>query len=607
MSDIWATFVTLLFRTNLGKIVKFHWVTHCHASLPMSRTPDSCSAPFPRGWDSLPYWPNARTLFAVLVSLFTFILPLSSSLAQLDPRATAGLSSISEESLRATLSFLASDELEGRETAQRGQKIAALYISSYFQQLGLKPIGDNGSYLQHFSVEVKRPGKNLSIVATRPSGESKRYDKLLSDFLIFPRRLKPQSLTAPLVFAGYGITSPDSEYNYDDYEDLDVKGKIVLVMGYEPQEKDSTSVFNGVRPTRFSGRTGSQLKAQIAKQHGAVGVLYTPEVGGHMTVAALARFVGDFVTEGLMELPDTTEREGSPLPVFIINKQVANELLEPSGRNIDELHAKIDEKLERASFDVQGEQVTLNLDLEKDEVQTENVVGFLEGSDSVLKNEVLVLTAHYDHLGIGADGAIYHGADDDGSGTTGVLEIAKAFVDNPEKPKRSILFMTVTGEEKGLLGSLYYTNHPIIPLEETVADLNADMIGRVDPTYDNSPDSSHYVYVIGADKLSSELRSTLERANRETVNFKLDYKYDDPNDPEQFYRRSDHYNFARKGIPIAFFFSGTHNDYHRPTDTVDKINFDKMANTVRLIYMTGWDLANALHRPVINGNGEMYR
>jgi hypothetical protein len=573
----------------------------------MSRTVDSCLAPFPRGWGSLPYWPNDHKLFTVLVLLFAFILSLSSSLAQLDPHATAGLSSISEESMHATLSFLASDELEGRETAERGQKIAALYISSYFQQLGLEPIGDSGSYLQHFNVEVTRPGKNLSIIATRSSGESKRYDKLLSDFLIFPRRLKPQSFTAPFVFAGYGITSPDSEYNYDDYEDLDVKGKIVLVMGYEPQEKDSTSVFNGARPTRFSGRSGAQLKAQIAKQHGAVGVLYMPEVGEHMTVAALARLVGDFVSKGTMELPDTSEQEGSPLPVFIISKRVANELLQPSGRNIDELHAKIDEKLEPASFDVQGERVTLNLDLEKDELQTENVVGLLEGSDPVLKTEVVAFTAHYDHLGIGADGSIYHGADDDGSGTTGVLEIAKAFVDNPEKPKRSILFMTVTGEEKGLLGSLYYTNHPVVPLQETVAALNADMIGRVDPTYENSPDSSHYVYVIGADKLSSELRSTLERANRETVKFKLDYKYDDPNDPNEFYRRSDHYNFARKGIPIAFFFSGTHNDYHRPTDTVDKINFHKMANTVQLIYMTGWDLANAALRPVINGNAEMYR
>jgi len=570
---------------------------------------NSALAPlFPRlrqSSNSLQPRPKARWLLQISPLLFALLL-LSSSPAQLDPRSSAGLSSISEEGLRATLSFLASDELEGRETTYRGQKLAALYISTYFQRLGLKPVGDSGTYLQHFNVEVSRPGRNLSIVAKRASGESKTY-KLLSDFLVFPRGLTSQTLSAPLAFAGYGISSPDSEYKYDDYEDIDVRGKIVLVMGYEPEEKDSTSIFNGVKPTRFSSRRGSQLKARIAKEHGAVGVLYMPEVGDHPTVAALARFLGEFVAKGIMDLPNAGQQESPALPVFVITKQVANELLQPSGTNIDELHARIDEKLKPVSFDIQGTEVTLNLDLKKDLLQTENVVGFLEGSDPVLKDEVVIFTAHYDHLGTGTDGAIYHGADDDGSGTTAVLEIAKAFVRNPEKPKRSILFITVTGEEKGLLGSLYYTDHPIIPLKNSVADLNTDMIGRVNPYYENSLDSSRYVYVIGADKLSPELRATLERANRETVNFKLDYKYDDPSDPNEFYRRSDHFNFARKGIPIAFFFSGTHDDYHRPTDTVDKINFDKMANTVKLIYMTGWDVANAPHRPVVNGNADMYR
>ncbi len=558
--------------------------------------------------DSLQPRPKARWLFQIAPLLLGLVLS-SSSHAQLDSRSSAGLSSITERSLRATLTFLASDELEGRETTYRGQKLAALYISSYFQQLGLKPIGDSGTYLQHFNVEVTRPGKNLSIAVKRASGETETYDKLTTQFLVFPRGLKSSSVSGSLAFVGYGISSPDTEYNYNDYENIDVKGKIVLMMGYEPQEKDSMSIFNGIQQTKFSfsGGRGLQLKERIAHEHGAAGILYMPEVGDHPTVAALARFLGDFLSKGTMALPDSGSQQSPSLPVFIITKAVANELLQPSGKTIDELHAKIDEKLKPASFDVPGTAVTLNLDLKKELVQTENAVGFLEGSDPVLKKEVLVFTAHYDHLGIGSDGAIYHGADDDGSGTTAVLEIAKAFAANPERPKRSILFMTVTGEEKGLLGSLYYTNHPIIPLEETVADLNTDMIGRVDPNHEGSPDSSHYVYVIGADKLSPELRATLERANRETVNFNLDYKYDDPNDPEQFYRRSDHFNFARKGIPIAFFFSGVHKDYHRPTDTVEKINFGKMANTIRLIYMTGWDVANASHRPIVNGNAEMYR
>ncbi len=547
---------------------------------------------------------GGRCIIALLLMIF---LSWLSSYGQLNPSKNPGYANITEESLQATLRFLSSDELEGRETTYRGQKLAGLYISTYFQTLGLKPVGDAGTYFQHFNVEVVRPGKNLSIRAKRPSGESKTYDKLVSQFFLFPRGVKSQSLTAPLAFVGYGISSPDSEYNYNDYENIDVKGKVVLMMAYEPQEKDSTSIFNGAKPTKFSDRRGQQLKMQIAKDHDALGVLYMPEVGDHPTIAVQARFMAEFLRKGVMTLPDTSSQEGSDIPVFVITKEVSNELLQPSGTNIEQLHAKIDKALEPVSFTVSGIEVTLNVDFNKDLVQTENVVGLLEGSDPILRDEAVVFTAHYDHLGVGSDGAIYHGADDDGSGTTGVLEIAKAFTRNTQRPKRSILFMTITGEEKGLLGSLYYTNHPIIPLKNTVADLNTDMIGRVDPNYENSVDSARYVYVIGADKLSSELRSLIETTNRETVNFKLDYRYDDANDPNQFYRRSDHFNFARKGIPIAFFFSGTHNDYHRPTDTVDKINFEKMANTVRLIYMTGWNLANADHRPVINGNAEMYR
>jgi len=223
--------------------------------------------------------------------------------------------------------------------------------------------------------------------------------------------------------------------------------------------------------------------------------------------------------------------------------------------------------------------------------ETENVVGLLEGSDPKLRDEVVVFTAHYDHIGVGADGSIFHGADDDGSGTVAVLELAEAFVTNPVKPKRSLLFITVTGEEKGLWGSQYYVTHPLIPLEKTVADLNTDMIGRMDTTYErlNNP---NYVYVIGSDKISTQMDSLLRVSNKESENLILDYKYNDDKDPQMFYRRSDHFNFARNGIPIVFFFTGVHKDYHRPTDTVDKILFDRMARIVRLIYSTGWKVAN---------------
>jgi Zn-dependent M28 family amino/carboxypeptidase len=227
-------------------------------------------------------------------------------------------------------------------------------------------------------------------------------------------------------------------------------------------------------------------------------------------------------------------------------------------------------------------------------VSSENVLGFLEGSDK--KKEVLVITAHYDHIGKRGD-KIYNGADDDGSGTVTVLELAEAFAKAKKAgkgPRRSILFMTVSGEEKGLLGSSYYTDFdPVFPLKNTVADLNIDMVGRIDDRYKDDPD---YVYVIGSDKLSSELHNLSEEANKQYINIKLDYKYNDENDPNRFYYRSDHYNFAKNNIPIIFYFNGTHADYHKPTDTIEKIHFGKMQKIGRLVFHTAWKIANRDNR-----------
>jgi Zn-dependent M28 family amino/carboxypeptidase len=242
-------------------------------------------------------------------------------------------------------------------------------------------------------------------------------------------------------------------------------------------------------------------------------------------------------------------------------------------------------------YELPNVRVTIDSRITKQTKPTENVVGLLEGTDPLLKAEVIVLTAHYDHVGIGPNGAIYHGADDDGSGTSVLLEIAEAFSLNPTRPKRSILFMAVTAEEKGLLGSQYYVQNPIVPLAKTIANVNMDMVGRVDAKY-QAQKREDYVYVIGSDKISAAFDSLLKAGNRESENLLLDYTYNDDADPNQFYRRSDHYNFARNGIPVAFFFTGVHEDYHRPTDTVDKILFDKTARIARLAYYFSWKLTH---------------
>ncbi|MDA7794717.1 M28 family metallopeptidase [Flavobacteriales bacterium] len=227
-------------------------------------------------------------------------------------------------------------------------------------------------------------------------------------------------------------------------------------------------------------------------------------------------------------------------------------------------------------------------------VKGENIIGFIEGSD--LKDEIVVITAHYDHLGVKEDTLIYNGADDNGSGTSAIMEIAQAFMLAKKEgngPRRSVLIMPVSGEEKGLLGSKYYTDNPIYPLENTIANLNVDMIGRIDQNHDN-PD---YVYLIGSDRLSSELHQISEDINKQYFNLELDYTFNAEDDPNRYYYRSDHYNFAKNNIPVIFYFNGIHEDYHKPTDTVEKINFEKIQKISRYIFLTAWELANRDERP----------
>jgi acetylornithine deacetylase/succinyl-diaminopimelate desuccinylase-like protein len=230
-------------------------------------------------------------------------------------------------------------------------------------------------------------------------------------------------------------------------------------------------------------------------------------------------------------------------------------------------------------------------------IKGENIIGYIEGTD--LKDELLVITAHYDHLGTKKDSLIYNGADDNGSGTSSIMEIAQAFMlakKEGKGPRRSVLIMPVSGEEKGLLGSKYYAENPIYPLEKTIANLNVDMIGRIDDYHDN-PD---YVYLIGSDRLSTELHQISEDVNKQYINLELDYKFNEEDDPNRYYYRSDHYNFAKNNIPVIFYFNGVHADYHKTTDTADKIHFGKIQKISRYIFLTAWELANRNERPKLD-------
>jgi Zn-dependent M28 family amino/carboxypeptidase len=466
---------------------------------------------------------------------------------------------ITTEGLKSKLTILASADMEGRETATPGQKKAAAYIEAEFKRMGLQP-GNSNSYQQLYPVYRD----SLSKAILRVNGQPYTWDK---DFVLPLRSLAFGNFTYNnVIFAGYGIV--DAEGKINDLTGLDVKGKLVLVLDGSPE---------GYKPPAGAGRrfvspASTNGKIFAARNAGAAAVLV---VTADFPKKAITP------TKGEMYLKPNTNSAVSGT----VSAAVASAML---GRTKAMDMASI-KSLEKGNYVAE-----VNIQTEKtvETLESSNVVGIIPGTDK--KEEYLFLTGHYDHLGKRGD-VIYYGADDDGSGTVGVMQMAEAFAaaaKKGNKPRRTLVFMTVSGEEKGLWGSDYYAEHPIFPLEKTTADLNTDMIGRVD-TERKTGDTLNYIYVIGHDKLSSELPIINEGVNNKYTNLVLDYKYDDPKDQNQIYYRSDHYNFAKKGVPILFFYDGMlQADYHRPTDTVDKINFELMQKRTKLVFYTAWEIAN---------------
>lgn len=453
------------------------------------------------------------------------------------------------------LSILASDAYEGRETGTKGAWMAADYIKNQFKSLGLKaPV--NGDYFQ--KVDMSKYTLAQSVLTINGKAQES-----LKDFYILPNTVSDKGFTFSsntVVFAGYGL----NKEGYNDYEGQNVRGKVVMIFQTGNPTGKSTN------PTTRRGTNPLTEKLKYLVENKAAGVLVI-----NQSVDNLSDRMKASITEGALVMKTQGKldelKAASVLPVITIGSKVANEILALGGTSLDAVKQKIKVTVKPASQEIN---IPVSASAVKTEtpVRTENVLGFLEGSDPKLKNEILVLTGHYDHIGItpnakGED-KINNGADDDGSGTTGVLLMAQAFA-NAKKagkgPKRSILFMTVVGEEKGLLGSEWYSEHPVFPLKNTIANLNTDMIGRTGFEYKGRADSANYIYVIGSDKLSTELRQISEKMNSTYTKMKLDYKYDDPKDPEQIYYRSDHYNFAKHDIPIIFYFDGLHEDYHQPS------------------------------------------
>jgi hypothetical protein len=486
------------------------------------------------------------------------------------------------ESLKADMEFLASDELEGREIGERGNNISALYIKTEFEKAGLKPV--NNSYYQKFKV-LKIPAPKNSFLEI-DEGTGQRYQaEIKKDFFPMATGKCPDEVKGDIVFAGYGITSPEN--NYDDYKGIDVKGKIVLVMTNSPQENDFSSPFGGKNAQKY--RNNHEIKLKNAHEHGAIAVLFMMEKGLRNLKLYIKSF-GSFIEKSVYKM--TKEISDSlTIPLSYVSKEFADRILRDKKRTIDEISIKIDSTLIPESFAIPSVRITFKSGIKREFLDCQNVVGLMEGADPKLKEEIVVLSGHYDHLGVSSEGKVFPGADDNASGITAMLNIARAYYEMNVKPRRSILFLAATGEEKGLFGSQYYSENPLLPLKKTYIDLNMDMIGRIDEEHENKKDSN-YIYITGPKIMGGDLLKLNEEANKESMNLNLDYTFDDKKDPNMFYLRSDHINFARHGIPIIDYFSGEHKDYHKVTDRVEKINFDLLRKRTGFIGYSGWKFAN---------------
>jgi Zn-dependent M28 family amino/carboxypeptidase len=473
------------------------------------------------------------------------------------------------------LSIIAGAEMQGRETGTEGQRKAASYIEEQFKTMGLKPVAALKGYQQFYPLYQD----SLKAASLTVAGKAAVYG---TDFIVQLNNNETGKFKCnKIVFAGYGI----DDAKYTDYEGLDVKGKIVVIFLGEP--KKDGKFFLSSTAGRSSAWTfpGIPKKLEAAAAKGAAGVLIINPNQETFNERAVAngKKTGVYFPRA--------NATGKSVNSAQLSHAFAKTIV---GSNFDTLLkiVKATAAIDKAWMKESKIKVAYKFEKLRNTINASNVAGIIEGTDK--KEEYVFVTAHYDHIGI-SNGKINYGADDDGSGTVAVIQMAEAFqkaANEGYKPRRTIVFMTVSGEEKGLWGSEYYSDNPFFPLDKTTVDLNIDMIGRVD-TERTSADTLNYVYVIGHDKLSSDLPVINEGVNNKYTNLVLDYKFDDPNDKNQIFFRSDHYNFAKKGVPILFFYDGMLKaDYHKPTDTVDKINFPLLEKRARMIFHTAWEMAN---------------
>lgn len=508
----------------------------------------------------------SRTVFFFLSLLLIFSGCSSSSIEYFK-----AVDQIKPEEIKKHVVFLSSDSLKGRATPSPELDSAANYIAREFSSYGLTSL--NGSFLQKISFgKVDLALENHFRI--RRNGKEKDF-RIKNDFMPFEMTAN-KDVEAPVVFAGYGITAP--EYKYDDYSNIDVKGKIVFILRHEPQENEDSSIFNGSLPSVYSQ---IEEKVNNARRHGAIALMVVTDPLNHSSLKPQGfpwPSLSSFIPKEALPMT-LIEPEDKKIPVIQVGEDAVFELF-GSVDSLTKLQRQIDNSLSAKSFELTDCRASIKTSTEIMQWPSYNVAGFLEGSDPVLKNEVVIVGAHYDHIGFkknhrpGSD-YIFNGADDNASGTSGMISLAKAFSSMPQKPKRSILFIGFAGEEIGLLGSKYYTENPLIPLEKTCAMLNMDMIGR------NSPDT---LYIVG--KTCCPDLIEINKLENEKTGFILDYSQ------EKYLPYSDQASFLKMNIPIIFLHTGEHKDYHKESDEAPLLDYNKAAKVTKLAFYTVLHLAN---------------
>jgi len=533
-----------------------------------------------------------------IISLFVAILAVFVPNSSFSQRSESSINRINAGDLETYVTFLSSPSMKGRSNGETELDIAVNYISSQAKLLGLKP-SNGSSYLQPYTIMKKSIDSGKSSI--KIFGSEKDSIQVKEPMIqLFPEGAGDFEIEGEVVFAGYGIKS--DKYKYNDLENITPEGKILLLMNRSPLSEDGTrylfeepiwSTFMSIQ-AKLTGLLFTKAKAIL--------IVSDPKSGFSSVEQQYPGIASQLGSSKYLKgsKPLVFDLPAMPRIIFV-HRTVADELLKGTGHTLEDLQKNIDANLKSQSFIIPGKRLKITEVSKTEELILHNVAAWIEGSDPDLRKEIVIFSGHADHVGM-AGGQIHPGADDNASGCAAILEIAQAFQSLPKKPLRSILFLWVTGEEIGLFGSQSYVNNPLFPLEKTVADLNIDMIGRVkgvaDTTDETPMTGKNGVFVITGNQ-SKELLSIAEEIDRKSE-IDMDYSLSGKNHPLQLFSRSDHFNFVKKDIPVLFFTTGLHSDYHKPEDTAGKLDYVKMELITKAVYEIGLTVANRKTRLVVD-------